>query len=89
MYLMKLYGRLHFAKVKVEILKVTHHVEEGNIKVRWRVNGLPRHRLVLFLWKQKIMNLENITPENTEYVCIFLVFKPSLFLYEMFENMFE
>lgn len=71
MYIMRLYGLLHFAKVKVEILKVTHHIEDGTVRVRWRVNGLPRHRLVLQLWKQKVMNVANVTPEDTEYVYTF------------------
>lgn len=60
MYLMRIYGFLHFAKVKVEILKITHHTDDGTVRVRWRVNGLPRHKVVLSLWKRKVMNLENI-----------------------------
>lgn len=74
MYLMKLYGFLHFAKVKVEILKVTHHIEDGTVRVRWRVNGLPRHKFVLMLWKHKVMNVENLPQEETEWLDGFSVF---------------
>ncbi|GIZ04170.1 uncharacterized protein C6orf136 [Caerostris extrusa] len=33
MYVLKIYGYLQYAKVKVEILKITHHIEDGTVRV--------------------------------------------------------
>lgn len=66
MYVMRFYGYLHFTKVKVEVLKITHHTDDGTVRVRWRVNGLPRHKLVLMLLKYKNINWQNLPDSETE-----------------------
>ncbi|XP_015914000.1 uncharacterized protein [Parasteatoda tepidariorum] len=65
MYILKLYGFIHYAKVKVEILKITHHIEDGAIRVRWRVNGVSRQQLLVNLWKQKKLS---VPQEETEWI---------------------
>ncbi|GFU26993.1 uncharacterized protein C6orf136 [Nephila pilipes] len=53
MYLLKIYGFLQYSKIKVEILKMTHHIEDGTIRVRWRVKGITRGKVFLNFLKLK------------------------------------
>ncbi|XP_068603438.1 uncharacterized protein C6orf136 homolog [Brachionichthys hirsutus] len=40
------------AKVKMEVLKLTKHTEDGTIKARWRVSGIPVHALLLRFYQR-------------------------------------
>ena len=43
---------LYYAEARLEVLKLTKHMEDGTIKARWRVHGLPFHSACLhFYWK--------------------------------------
>ena len=37
--LLKLIGNWKYAKLKFHILKITSHVEDSTIQVRWRISG--------------------------------------------------
>lgn len=44
----------YYAEVRLEVLKLTKHMEDGTIKARWRVKGLPFHSVLLrFYYKDK------------------------------------
>nr|XP_057902631.1 uncharacterized protein C6orf136 homolog isoform X1 [Doryrhamphus excisus]XP_057902632.1 uncharacterized protein C6orf136 homolog isoform X1 [Doryrhamphus excisus]XP_057902634.1 uncharacterized protein C6orf136 homolog isoform X1 [Doryrhamphus excisus]XP_057902635.1 uncharacterized protein C6orf136 homolog isoform X1 [Doryrhamphus excisus] len=43
---------LYFADVRLEVLKLTKHVEDGTIKARWRLRGLPLHSLILRIYRK-------------------------------------
>ncbi|KAG8179273.1 hypothetical protein JTE90_026737 [Oedothorax gibbosus] len=74
MYLLRFYGYVQYAKIKVEILKITHHVEDGTVRVRWRVKGVSRHKVLLKLWKLKSMNWKQFAHEEAEWLDGFSVF---------------
>ncbi|XP_051520116.1 uncharacterized protein LOC127421266 [Myxocyprinus asiaticus] len=42
----------YYAEAQLEVLKLTKHPEDGSIKARWRVKGLPFHSLLVFFYKK-------------------------------------
>ncbi|XP_076864625.1 uncharacterized protein C6orf136 homolog [Brachyhypopomus gauderio] len=42
----------YYADTRMEVLKLTKHPEDGSIKVRWRVKGLPLYLLLLRFYKK-------------------------------------
>ncbi|TSK28222.1 hypothetical protein Baya_2409 [Bagarius yarrelli] len=42
----------YYADAHLEVLKLTKHLEDGSIKARWRVKGLPFHSLLLRFYKK-------------------------------------
>ncbi|XP_037549595.1 uncharacterized protein C6orf136 homolog [Nematolebias whitei] len=42
----------YYAHVRLEVLKLTKHTEDGSIKARWRVRGLPLYTLLLFFFRR-------------------------------------
>jgi len=42
----------YYADARLEVLKLTKHAEDGTIKARWRVNGLPFHSLWLRFYRR-------------------------------------
>ncbi|KAJ3609837.1 hypothetical protein NHX12_024345 [Muraenolepis orangiensis] len=42
----------YYTNAQMEVLKLTKHPEEGSIKARWRVNGLPYHRLLFCFYRK-------------------------------------
>ncbi|XP_058260794.1 uncharacterized protein C6orf136 homolog [Hemibagrus wyckioides] len=42
----------YYADARLEVLKLTKHPEDGSIKARWRVKGLPFHTLLLRFYKK-------------------------------------
>ncbi|XP_062866266.1 uncharacterized protein C6orf136 homolog [Trichomycterus rosablanca] len=42
----------YYADARLEVLKLTKHPEDGSIKARWRVKGLPFHTLFLRFYKK-------------------------------------
>uniref|UniRef100_A0A674PCU3 Si:ch211-215a10.4 n=1 Tax=Takifugu rubripes TaxID=31033 RepID=A0A674PCU3_TAKRU len=52
--LWRLLSLCYYAEVRLEVLKLTKHMEDGTIKARWRVKGLPFHSVLLrFYYKDK------------------------------------
>lgn len=47
-------GHLKFAYVKFEILKITQHPEDGTVKVRWRIRGIPALKVMFQFWRYKL-----------------------------------
>ncbi|XP_043073519.1 uncharacterized protein C6orf136 homolog [Puntigrus tetrazona] len=42
----------YYAEAQLEVLKLTKHPEDGSIKARWRVKGLPFHSVLVFFYKK-------------------------------------
>lgn len=42
----------YYADARLEVLKLTKHVEDGTVKARWRIMGLPFHSLLLRFYKK-------------------------------------
>ncbi|CAL1297499.1 unnamed protein product [Larinioides sclopetarius] len=74
MYILKIYGYLQYAKVKVEVLKITHHIEDGTVRVRWRVKGISRHRLLLNFWKLQTTSWQEFLNDEADWLDGFSVF---------------
>ncbi|KAM9306848.1 uncharacterized protein C6orf136 homolog isoform 1-T3 [Pholidichthys leucotaenia] len=59
----------YYAEARLEVLKLTKHMEDGTIKARWRVKGLPLHTLLLrFYRKDKSQLYRSIDAFSTFYV---------------------
>lgn len=56
--LLRTVGHLKFAYVKMDVLKMTTHPEDGTIKVRWRIRGISGLKVMLFFWKYKVWNVK-------------------------------
>ncbi|XP_045914322.1 uncharacterized protein C6orf136 homolog [Micropterus dolomieu] len=42
----------YYAKARLEVLKLTKHMEDGSIKARWRIKGLPFYSLLLRFYRK-------------------------------------
>ncbi|CAL8297158.1 unnamed protein product [Lota lota] len=59
----------YYAEARLEVLKLTKHMEDGTIKARWRVNGLPFHSLWLrFYRKDKSQLYRSYDAFSTFYI---------------------
>lgn len=47
----------YYTKAWLEVLKLTKHMEDGTIKARWRIRGLPFHSLLLRFYRKDKSNL--------------------------------
>ncbi|XP_046984971.1 uncharacterized protein LOC124555182 isoform X1 [Schistocerca americana] len=59
-------GHLKFAFVKMDVLKITLHVKEKMVKVRWRIRGISASKVFLYFWKYKIWNMDGVMEEFQE-----------------------
>ncbi|XP_035683876.1 uncharacterized protein LOC118420911 [Branchiostoma floridae] len=50
--LLRLAAWIYYADVRLEVLKLTHEVQDGTVQARWRVHGLPLHLLMLRFWRK-------------------------------------
>lgn len=49
--LLKMRGSLMYGSVRMNILKMTKHPEDGTVRVRWQVVGVSGWRLILTFWR--------------------------------------
>ncbi|XP_041868212.1 uncharacterized protein C6orf136 homolog [Melanotaenia boesemani] len=42
----------YYAEARLDVLKLTKHMEDGTIKARWRVRGLPLHTVLLRFYRK-------------------------------------
>lgn len=42
----------YYAEARLDVLKLTKHMEDGTIKARWRIRGLPFHSLLLRFYRK-------------------------------------
>lgn len=64
--LLRTLGHLKFAFVKLEVMKITKHEEDGTVRVRWRIVGISGLRVFLTFWRFKIWKLKEEITENQE-----------------------
>lgn len=50
--LWRLLCQCYYAEARLEVLKLTKHMEDGTIKARWRIRGLPFHSLLLRFYRR-------------------------------------
>lgn len=59
----------YYAEARLEILKLTKHMEDGTIKARWRIKGLPFHSVLLrFYRKDKTHLYRSFDAFSTFYI---------------------
>ncbi|XP_068455180.1 uncharacterized protein C6orf136 homolog [Clinocottus analis] len=59
----------YYAKAGLEVLKLTKHMEDGTIKARWRIRGLPFYSLLLrFYRKDKSQLYRSYDAFSTFYI---------------------
>lgn len=59
----------YYAKAQLEVLKLTKHMEDGTIKARWRIRGLPFYSLLLrFYRKDKSVLYRSYDAFSTFYI---------------------
>jgi hypothetical protein len=60
---LRLFVHFRLANVRVQLLKTTVHVNDGSVRVRWRVSGIPQSRAIMFWkflpWSSKHTNKED------------------------------
>lgn len=49
----RIVGHFKFAHVRMEVLKITQHVEDGTIRVQWRMRGISGLKMIFNLWKMR------------------------------------
>lgn len=52
--MLRMYGHAKYAFVDMEILKMTKHLEDSTIKIRWRISGITGFQMVAQMWKFKV-----------------------------------
>lgn len=59
----------YYARAQLEVLKLTKHMEDGTIKARWRIRGLPFYSLLLrFYRKDKSQLYRSYDAFSTFYI---------------------
>lgn len=59
----------YYADARLEVLKLTKHPEDGTVKARWRVRGLPFHSLLLrFYLRDKSHLFRSVDAFSTFYI---------------------
>ncbi|KAF6205423.1 hypothetical protein GE061_019595 [Apolygus lucorum] len=58
--IVRLVGHLKFAYVKLEVLKITRHPEDGSVRVRWRIRGISGLKVMVMFWKYKLWKMQEI-----------------------------
>ena len=67
--LIKMGAHFKYGKVNMEVLKITSHIEDGTVRVRWRVVTFPGNSIVFAFWKFKLWNTkESFESQKDEYV---------------------
>ncbi|CAL1584129.1 unnamed protein product [Knipowitschia caucasica] len=65
----RLLCQCYYADTRLEVLKLTKHPEDGSVKARWRLLGLPIHSLLLrFYLKDKTQLFRSLDAFSTFYI---------------------
>lgn len=63
--LLKMYCRIRYKPLTMDLLKVTTHPEDGSIRVRWRIRGTGRIKGFINTWKERLFR-NYVPPLNHE-----------------------
>ena len=65
----KMGAHFKYGKVTFNILKLTQHVEDSTIKIRWRIVSYPGNQIVFAFWKFKLWNTkESLDKVKDEWI---------------------
>ncbi|XP_071111605.1 uncharacterized protein [Haliotis cracherodii] len=62
-----------YAHAQFSVLKITHHPEDGTVRIRWRISGLPQLKTLL-IWKFMPWNYRKNRDANSEWHDGFSIF---------------
>ena len=66
--IIKILAHIKYSHIKMEILKITRHPEDGTIRVRWRAVGVPGLRKIFMFWKYKLWQWNQMmSKDRAEY----------------------
>lgn len=66
--LLRTVGHLKYAYVKLTILRITKHPEDGTIRCRWRVVGISGLKVMFMFWRYKLWELRKAFQEQERLV---------------------
>lgn len=75
MALVRILGHLRYAHVRLEVLKMTTHKEDGTVRVRWRIVGISGLRALFMFWKFRIWEWQKMISQEAEWTDGFSVLK--------------
>ncbi|XP_050460085.1 uncharacterized protein LOC126855982 isoform X1 [Cataglyphis hispanica] len=64
--LLRVIGHIKFAHVKLQILKITMHNDDGTVKIRWRIRGVTGWKVFAMFWKYKFWKIQDAIDTNHE-----------------------
>lgn len=62
--LLRAVGHLKYAYVKLTVLRITKHPEDGTIRCRWRVVGISGLKVMFMFWRYKLWELRKAFQEQ-------------------------
>jgi len=65
--MIRVLSHLRYAQVQMHVIKVTHHVEDSSVKVRWRVSGVSGLRVFLAFWKFRVWKFKEMFSRHQEW----------------------
>lgn len=63
MAMLRIYGHVKFAYVKMEVLKITMHPQYNTVRVRWRINGIGGMKVMFNFWRIKLWKMKESLKE--------------------------
>lgn len=64
--LLRLIGHLKFAHVKLQVIKITMHSDDGTVKIRWRIRGVSGWKVFYMFWRYKFWKIQDSIDSNNE-----------------------
>ena len=70
--LLRMSAVMKYANVRMGVLKITWHEEDGTVRVRWRISGVPQLRAFMF-WKFLPWNYKKALNNESEYALLDII----------------
>lgn len=64
--LIKMGAHFKYGKVTLTALKITKHIEDGTVRIRWRIETFPGNSIVFVFWKFKLWNTRESYDEHKD-----------------------
>lgn len=63
---LRMIGHLKFAHVRLQVIKITMHSDDGTVKIRWRIRGVTGWKVFSMFWKYKFWKIQDSIDSNHE-----------------------
>lgn len=61
---LRLYVLFAYADVRLDVIKMTKHIEDSSIKVRWRITGIAGYTILLKMLRFRVWSSKRIIEQN-------------------------